>query len=431
MSKIGSLNLPFFDIDFMPSVSPLKKAAFDAIDSLHFSQVVMSPICGKPIAEWYPRILGRINGILQRAGMDGKQAEISRHYLLGILEIYLSVDGSYFSMMAEYHKETNAGGTPYNKVKHEQFVEHARNFSIAMLCNIARKNGVDREFLLGATEELMNDKVLALSAMPYPIRYRLTECCYALEYPDAPLGFYWELVSREIISGGKCSWGEDSRKNEPSVKASDPELSLLFIRAGLLFEFKMLQRSLAVMISLKENGTIFFPDIDARMPRAERRNIADYYKRIVDHWVLEAQSNSFACFKCKDCVTAIDAKRLLKNMSRFYFHKRMFGGTQGSWLGTLGAFEIEVSRLKEPGIAIYYEINNENTISGKISSNFKGYGFTITARSLYLRHKVIRKDNYSKVRYYCGLLMNQPCMFPWHLNDNSYYNMALKFEEGE
>jgi len=416
----------------MPEISSIKKAAFDAIDSLHFSQVVMSPICGKSIAEWYPRILGRINGILQRTGMDGKQAEIARHYLLGILEIYLSVDSNYFSVIAEYHKETNAGGTPYNKVKHQQFVEHARNFSIAMLCNIARENGVDREFLLGATEELMNDKVLALSAMPYPIRYRLTECCYALEYPDAPLGFYRELVSLKIIDGGKYSWSEGSCKNEPPVKESDSELSLLFIRAGLLFEFKMLQKSLVVMISLKENGTIVFPDIDARMPRAERKNIADYYKRIVDHWVLEAQPNSFSCFKCKDSVTAIDAERLLKNMSRFYFHKRMFGGTQGSWLGTLGAFEIEVSRLEEPGIAIYYEGNNEHTISERIKLNFKKYGFRVSARGLYLRHKV-KKNNYSKVRYYCNILMNQSCMIPWFINDsgNGYYEIALRFEEGE
>ncbi len=391
----------------------------------------MSPICGKPIAEWYPRILGRINGILQTAGMDGKQAEISRHYLLGILEIYLSVDSNYFSNMDEHHKVSDSGGTPYNRVKHEQFAEHARNFSIAMLCNIARENGVDREFLLEATEELMNDKVLALSTMPYPIRYRLTECCYALEYPDAPLGFYRELVSRKIISGGKCSWGEGSRKNEPPVKESDPELSLLFIRAGLLFEFKMLQRSLAVMISLKENSTIALPALDSRMPRPERKNIADYYKRIVDFWMLEGNPNSFAMFKCKDHVSATNGEKLLKNMSRFYFHKRMFGGTQGSWLGTLGAFDIEVRRWEEPGVAIYYEMNNKNTISDKVKSKLEDYNFIVSARSLYLRHKVIKKDSYSKIRYYRDLLMNQSCMIPWYLNDNSYYEMALKFEAGE
>lgn len=410
----------------MPATTPVQKAAFDAIDSLHFSQVVMSLIYEEPAAEWYPRILGRINGLLHKTGITGKQAEITRHYLLAALEIYLSVDSNYFSNMDELHKKSDAGGTPYCRIMHEQFAEHARNFSIAMLSKLARENGVDSEFLVGATEELMNDKALALSTMPYLVRYRLTECCFALEYPDAPLGFYRELVSLGVIPCGKYSPDNDKIGN-----VSGSELSLLLICAGLLFEFKMLQRSMAVMISLQENGTIVFPDLDSRMPRAERKNIADYYKRLVDIWLLEAQPNSSASFKCKDRVSAKDAEQHLKNMSRFYFHKRMFGGTQGSWLGTLGAFDIEVSRWEEPGVAIYYESNNKHTISEKISSKLKASGFSISARNLYLRHKVIRKDSYSKVRYYCGLLMNQSCMIPWYLNHNSYYDIALKFEERE
>ncbi|MFV0265376.1 MAG: hypothetical protein ACK5M5_06575 [Limnobaculum xujianqingii] len=410
----------------MPATTPLQKAAFDAIDNLHFSQVVMSVIYADPAAEWYPRILGRINGLLQKTGITGKQAEITQHYLLAALEIYLSVDSNYFSNMAEQHKESDTGGTPYNRVMHEQFAEYARNFSIVVLSKLASENGVDSEFLVGATEELMNDKALALSTMPYLIRYRLTECCFALEYPDAPLGFYRELVNRKIISCKKYSFNFDK-----IVKESGAELSLLFIRAGLLFEFKMLQRSIAVMISLQQNSAITLPTLDSRMPHTERKNIADYYKRLVDIWLLEAQPNSSASFKCKDRLSATNAERLLKHMSRFYFHKRMFGGTQGSWLGTLGAFDIEVSRWEEPRLAIYYEMNDENTISKNTSSKFGAYGFSISARNLYLRHKVIRKDSYSKVRYYCGLLMNQPCMIPWYLNDNSYYDMALKFEEGE
>lgn len=404
----------------------MQKAAFDAIDSLHFSQVVMSFIYGEPAAEWYLRILGRINSLLAETGMTGKQAEIMRHYLLAALEIYLSVEGNFFANMAEHHKASDAGGTPYNRLMHEQFAEHARNFSIAMLSKLARENGVDSEFFLGAADELMNDKALALSSMPYLIRCRLTESCYALEYPDAPLGFYRELARTGVIPCSKYSPIADKIEKE-----SHSDLSLLFVRAGLLFEFKMLQRSVAVIISIQESGSIVFPALDSRMPHTDRKIIADYYKKIVDIWLLDAQPNSSISFKCNDRVSDTDAELLLKHISRFYFHKRMFGGTQGSWLGTLGSFDIELSRWEEPGIAIYYESNNKYTISDKISSKFKVYGFSISARNLYLRHKVIRKDSYSKIRYYCGLLMNQPCMIPWYLNDNSYYDMALKFEEVE
>lgn len=104
----------------------------------------------------------------------------------------------------------------------------------------------------------------------------------------------------------------------------------------------MLQRSLAVMISIQENGSIVFPALDPGMPRTDRKIIADYYKRLIDIWLLEAQPNSSASFKCQNRVSATDTEQLLKNMSRFYLHKQMFGGTQGSLLGTLGYL---ISRL--------------------------------------------------------------------------------------
>ncbi|HDL6925808.1 TPA: hypothetical protein PXM22_002656 [Yersinia enterocolitica] len=409
----------------MPATTSAQKAAFDAIDSLHFSQVVMSLICADPVAEeWYRRIFGRINSILQRAGITGKQAQIAKHYLLGALEIYLSIDSNFFSDTIEHNNKGVDGGAPYNRELHEQFVEHNRNCSIAILCNIADYNGVDREFFFQATEELVNDK--ALSTMPRFIRYRLTECCYALEYPDAPLFFYRELVSLGIVLCGKYSHHRDQFVNK-----SGSELSLLFIRAGLLFEFKMLQRAVKVITSLNNNGTLVLPAADLRMSCTERKNIADYYKRLVDVWLLEDKPGSFVVFQCKGDVSDLNVEMLLKNMSKFYFHKRMFGGTQGSWLGTLGAFDIEVSRWVEPELAIYYEGNNSLTISEKIRSKFMESGFSVSARNLYLRHKVIRKNSYSKIRYYYAILLNQLYMVPWYLNDNNYYDMALGFDGSE
>ncbi|NBD00702.1 hypothetical protein GV764_16990 [Atlantibacter hermannii] len=406
----------------MPATTSVQKAAFDAIDSLHFSQVVMSLICADPIAEeWYRRIFGRINSILQKAGITGKQAQIAKHYLLGALEIYLSIDSSYFSDTVEHINKGVDGETPYNRELHGQIVEHNRNCSIAILCNIADYNGVDRDFFLQATEELVNDKVF--STMPYFIRYRITECCYALEYPDAPLCFYRELVNFDIISCGKYSSHCDK-----FVKESDSELSLLFIRAGLLFEFKMLQRALPVITSLNNNRTLILPDSDLRISCSERKSIADYYKRLVDIFLLEDNPGIFVIFQCKGDVSGLNAIMLLKNMSKFYFHKRMFDGTQGRWLGTLGAFYIEVIRRVVPGAAIYCESDNSLAISEKISSRFKNAGFSVSARNLYLRHKAIRKDNYSKIRYYYALMLNQPRILPWYFNDNSYYDMALGFD---
>lgn len=148
----------------------------------------------------------------------------------------------------------------------------------------------------------------------------------------------------------------------------------------------------------------------------------------MDIFLLEDNPGIFVIFQCKGDVSGLNAIMLLKNMSKFYFHKRMFDGTQGRWLGTLGAFYIEVIRRVVPGAAIYCESDNSLAISEKISSRFKNAGFSVSARNLYLRHKAIRKDNYSKIRYYYTLILNQPRILPWYFNDNSYYDMALGFD---
>lgn len=408
----------------MPLLTNIQKSAFDAIDTLHFGQAVMGLIYGKPIEEWYPKILGRINGILQKARMTGKQAEITKHYVLVALEIYLSIDSECFSGLVKFVEETNADEIPFNRETYEQVVKYERNVSLTMLSIIASHNGVDKEFFLHVAEELINDKELALSTMPYLVKYRLTECCYAFEYPDAPFLFYHELVNRNIISCGKYSRNIDKYTHEPSS-----ELSLLFIRAGLLFELKMLQSMLEIMISHEKNGTIIVPSLDPEISRADRTIITDYYKRLVDLLLRGKMKSAFVVFQCKEHVSEIKVEKFLKNMNRFYLHKRMFGGTQGSWLGTLGAFDIEVSCSEERKPAIYYEADNSCTITEKIKLKFLDYGFSVSARSLYLRHKAIKKDGYSKVRFYYLLLLNQQLMLPRDFRNNDCYDLALKYKK--
>ncbi|MGX4744622.1 hypothetical protein [Providencia rettgeri] len=408
----------------MPSLTKLQKAAFDAVDTLHFNQVFMGFIYGESIEEWYPWILNGINKILQKEGLTGKQAEITKHYLLCALEIRLTADDQYLSDVAESFKELNPDDSSLNRETFEKIANYERLYSFATLSIFAEHNGVTPNFFLQATNELMSDKVLALSTMPFIIRYRLAECCYAYEYPDAPFLFYHELVNRNIIACGKYS-----RKTDKYAKELNSELSLLFIRAGLLFELKMLQRMLEVTIPYEKNGTIVLPKLDAETSRTDRKLLADYYKRLVDLSLQGKGEGTLLFFKCKEHVSVIKAKKFLNNMNRFYFHKRMFGGSQGKWLGTLGGFEIEIRSVAEPELAIYYEADNSLTISEKVKSKFLDYGFSVSARSLYLRHKPIKKSSYPQILYYyCGLL-EQQCMLPWHINRDGYYDLALKYKE--
>lgn len=407
----------------MPSTTNIQKAAFDAIDTLHFSQVLMSFIYGRPIANWYHYILTLINEMLQNEGISGKQAEITKHYLLCALEIHWSVDNNFISDAHDYSEKDNVNGTPCNLGVRKQLIEHKRNYSLSLLYDIASENGVDKEFIAQTTAEWINDEALGLSTMPAFVRNRFVECCYAIEYPDGPLRFYHELVNRNIISCGKYSRKKDVYKQELGS-----ELSLMFIRAGLLFEFKMQQRAMEIMTFHNNNYQIDIPKLGFEKSRISRKNIADYYKRLIDVWLLEENASTFAIFRCKEHVSKTDAEKILKTMSKFYLHKRMFDGTQGSWLGTLGAYEIEICCKEEPELAIYYETNNSLTISEKVKSKLLDYGFNVSARSLYLRHKAIKKEGYSKIVYYYHAVLELPYPIPWYLNKNDLYDLSLGYK---
>ncbi|MEQ5680868.1 hypothetical protein ABN363_20030 [Providencia rettgeri] len=409
----------------MPAITPLKKIAFDAIDALHVGQIVMSFVYEEPPEVWYHLILGLIDEILEQQGMTGKQAEITKHYLLANLEICLSFDDRYLSSLVEHFEKNNADGAPWDEKKIKQSVEYDNNFTLAILSNIAEYNGVDVKFVHKIVNNLIEDKELALSTMPFFVKYRLTERCYAFEYPDAALSFYHELVSRKIISCEKYSRNIDKHAKEP-----ESELSLLFIRAGLLFELKMLQRSINIMISTDKKNTIVFPNLDPKVSDTDRKMIADYYKRLIDAFLLKERSDKFVIFQCKEHVSEKNAKLFLKNMSNFYFHKRMFGGTQASWLGELGAFHIEASRWDEPNKAIYYEADNSLTISEKVKLKLLDYGFSVSARSLYLRHKEINENSYPKIKHYYQFLLKQEYSLPWYRTDSDfYYDLTFEFKE--
>ncbi|HHR6443368.1 TPA: hypothetical protein ACS773_000103 [Providencia alcalifaciens] len=400
----------------------LKKAAFDAIDTLHFSQVLTNLIYEKSIIEWYHYILFQINGKLNSVGIYGKQAEITKHYLLCALEINWSIDDKFISTLPEHFEEKNIDRKCHKRMSVEDIVKSKKNISLALLIVVASYNGVDEELFRQVVHDLMSDKALELSTVPVIIKNRLVECCYAIEYPEAPFGFYHELVNRNIIECGKYS-----RKNDIYKQESGSELSLLFIRSGLLFEFKMLQRAVNVKIfgNCNENSDV---EYDPEMSLTDRNMIVDYHNRIVTDKVQNGRLFSTAIFLCKEHASERSAEILLKQMNKFYYHKRMFSGTQARWLGTLGAFDIELRSREEPEKAIYYEADNSRAISEEIKLKFLNYGFNVSERSLYLRHKAIKKDDYAKVRYYYNLVLNQPGMIPWHLDNKDYYDLGLKYK---
>lgn len=51
-------------------------------------------------------------------------------------------------------------------------------------------------------------------------------------------------------------------------------------------------------------------------------------------------------FQCKGEISIKDVEVFLGSINKYHLHKRMFRGTQGSWLGTQGTFDIALSLMK-------------------------------------------------------------------------------------
>jgi len=248
------------------------------------------------------------------------------------------------------------------------------------------------------------------------------DCCFAIEFPNGPLLVYRELLYLEILSCAKYSVKDDCLTSSYGSKVSD-----LLVRAGLIFELKIMRERALYFLIGKNKRQLSLVEPAPSMTRRDKRQAADYYKKIIDEIFLDNKDSTCILFTCHSDIGKPEVEMLLKNISKFTIHKRMFNGTQASWLGTLGAFYVAMERSHKSKRAIYCECNNEGTITDVIVKRLKKFGFTMSSRSLYLRYKYVKKDNYSHIRYYYSMVANLPVILPWN-SDSNLYNMAVDFD---
>ncbi|MFP9441975.1 hypothetical protein [Pectobacterium brasiliense] len=404
----------------MPALTILQKAAFNMIDHLHFTQVYIGFMHSHPDLIWYERILKAVDNRLLDLGFRDRKFNIAKHYLLSSLEIHLSVRNDLYSKIEEFTKEPY----PFSEEEHNKITEYTRNFCIAQLFVAANYNGLDIKILTEIFVDLISDDSLSLSDTPDLIRFRLVDCCFAIEFKNGPLLVYRELLSLGIISCAKYSIKDDSFK-----RCCDSNVSEMLVRAALTFELKIMrERALCSLNSKNKNKRKFsLVEPKSSMTRRDKRQAADYYKKIIDDIFLDNNDSSFFIFKCDSDIDKLEVELLLKNIAGFSIHKRIFTGTQASWLGTLGVYYVAAERSRKDKRAIYCEGDNEGTITDSIVKELKKVGFTMSARSLYLRYKHVKKDNYSKIRFYCRMMDNMQMVLPWY-SDVNLYNMAVDFD---
>ncbi|OMP92221.1 hypothetical protein [Raoultella terrigena] len=402
----------------MPAPTIFQKAAFNMIDHLHFTQVYLGFMHSHPDLIWYERILKAVEKRLLDLGLSDKKYNIAKHYLLSSLEIHLSVRDNLYSQMEEFTKKP----PPFSEEEHNKITEYTRDYCIAQLFVVASYNGLDTKILSEIYENLISDDSLSLSDTPALIRFRLVDCCFAIDFHNGPL-----LVYRELLNLGVLSCAKYSVKDDCLRRYYDSNVSDILVRAGLVFELKIMRERALYFLKSKNKRNFSLVELSASMTRRDKRQAADYYKKIIDDIFLDNKNSSFIVFKCDSDIGKPEVEMLLNNIGRLTIHKRMFTGTQASWLGTLGAFCVAVERSRKDKRAIYCEDDNEGTITDFIVKELKKCGFTMSARSLYLRYKDAKKNNYSKIRYYYSMTTNMQIILPWH-NDINLYNMAVDFD---
>lgn len=385
------------------------------IDHLHFMQVYLRFMHTHPDFIWYERILKAVDKRLLDLGFCDKKYHIAKHYLLSSLEIHLSVRDSLYSQMEKFTENP----PPFSEDEHNKITEYTRSFCIAQLFAIASYNCLDTKVLAETYANLIHDD--SLLGIPDMVRFRLVDCCFAIEFNNGPLLIYRELLQLGIISCAKYS-----AKDDCSIHDDDSDVSDMLIRAGLIFELKIMRERALHFLNKKNKRELSLVDLAPSMTRIEKKHAADYYKKLIDDFFFGNEDITGILFRCSDAIGKKEVEILLNNICRFTIHKRMFTGTQASWLGTLGAYYVAIERSCNEKRAIYCEADNQGTITDCVVKKFKQLGFTISARSLYLRHKNIKKDNYKKIRYYCKMVTNMQMIFPWH-NDMNLYDMAVDF----
>ncbi|MGF1725197.1 hypothetical protein [Photobacterium nomapromontoriensis] len=402
----------------MARLSPKHHAALDILDYLHFYDVLTSVFINQQQVDSYNTVLSVVEGLLSEHAITGRQAEITRHYLLCGLEIILGQDDGHYQRLQAFHGEMSVSEEQVNKI-----TQFNIQFSLALLSIIAEKNGVDRTLFLSSMDQLIANPDIAL--IPPVIRQRLVARCCSFQFPDSALQFYQQLIERDVMASQKYRPVLASGSDDAQTQAE-----YAFLRAGLVIEFEILRLSTHSMMAKNQQDQLVIELPQAHIPLEQRRNMATYYKHVIDIIFDPSASQSFILFNAAKPFDKHDIEIFLQNVSRLLNRKRLFNGTKGRWIGTLGALLVEKQKRLMPEQAIYCECDNAETASEHASQILKQLGFSTSARSLYLRHKAFKKQQYQQMRFYSLCTSGAPFAWNWDMED-TFYEMALAFDPNQ
>jgi hypothetical protein len=398
----------------MARITHQQIATLNILDWLYFNQVLVFSAYSQNDREWLKRIIDRVSDSVSETGVTGLKSELLKHYVLCLLEIFLSDDLLDKPKIEVFGRDINivppAGidaGTLHRVLK------YYKNFFSAVV--IESGELAHKESLIPA-QEIARDLLEHFCGAPVSVRYRLAERCLTYEFKNTPLDCFSWLAKLEVIRSAKYQ----------SKDWVTPLPEQVIMRIGLLCEFEILRKligrmrrapNLAEMV-LKHKRTDELPE-SVTNPLVKNRQQLEtlaYDKSLRETWIGFDFDRQFDPRYIAYFFTQVS----------HYFHRiRLWQGTQASWLGMLGGFIVEMERscscTNKP---IYIELNNGGTITDDVSTFLRERGFSITGRTLYSGHRLFKEEIKSKVCSYYALLSIAKVTSPPEYDDVFYYATA-------
>lgn len=386
-------------------VTETQEFALDLLDKLYFNQLLVFCAMNTVERQWLESITGRLEKEVSAAGYRGIAAEIAKHGVLCLVEIILADDildmGGPFkrsrepmdAQTLEDYKRTRDFLKNYAQAWLIDFYQSTKDFDLCDILDIAQKIAKDYE------------------KAPVIIRYKLMERCFSFSYATAPIDCLWHFAKTEVVTG----------KKYPVAKLSGEIDTHFMARLMMLCEFMEIRRYLKRASSREDLSHELVSLAQNSLYASSREKLVALSQKRVSALMDKNQQKKYAHFDLDQLESQEQYQQFFEALNKNHTHYRIDSGSLGGWLGTLGAAQVEIDlAASNKQLSIYTEINNDGTITDKITRKLQDRGFSITARTLYERHKTMRAHALPCVKKYYKFQKNLNVAINPELDDIGY-----------
>lgn len=390
----------------MARVTRHQAAALDILDWLYFNQILVHCIYSESEWHWFWSLLDDVKQAVAQTGATDQNAECLKHAIFCVMEIELhdSISRHAVDLQIPF-----PDGITQESFKH--FEAHQRLSFLATLEVFSKTAGrLSQQIAIEIAERLISK----YRDGPIELKYRLAERCLAFEYMAAPVEFFKWMLHLGALESKKY------RRVASTVGFNE----LIALRIGLLCEFQALRTAWRVTYDSQSPSMPLLQNVD-QLTRRERDEI---FKNIRHFDDLSAQTNrKFGYFVPNRMLEASYMQTFLQTYGQNCFRTRLVSGTQGKWLGMLGATLMRIRRrVLQPDETIYSEEGSGDSNSKKIAAFLLARGFTVQPRTLYEHYRDLIDDIEPKVAAYCKM-QNKINAVPCALSRDCFYESSLSF----